>query len=1406
MSIRTDSIGFLDPRSVIAGYHQYRFKDSMAHAKRPSITSDWDKIPKHKWIFKVVMIYLAFEPLVGRSILKGFPLRRFAEHSSMTQAILLNGASLRHFIYPICIDLFRRGKHAPDGLGAVTQLLQEHGHWNIPNPSHGSADKITVSSQAKGNLSQSDFPVNGLQSSLIETMPELSSDIGGSTSTATSTALLCITSFPDAIHTLRFGNPSELHIDSVKAGFLQSYHGLASGEGASYIRSFHLLLLYLLARPVAGTLSPTSVDEASEVLALYFSYFSKKNLLFSGPRHGALRSFAKNLRDLLVHGKLDDQLTASYILGEVKGQYAKFEYQYDNVTVQLPGTTKVLKVTTFLEALESLRSGFAEDLDPASVFSGWYHHNYLRRYTLRQTEIEYAEWDHYDYAVVYLMLKQPAAILQLTTSPDEVKFRARIVHVPVNEHYQGSIMDQSPALLQNARASLPHPTLTGVTHFCHRSYPTPMESGLLRTHMGALKTLRQQIVADSILLPMGVTPVDQRDASVSQLPSSSIHQESREENDSKPSQTVDPVEHSKPAAYNDPRAPLTYDEATVQSLLPKSLERLLASGAYLQKGWLAQVTPTLAPKQQVLLIEKALVKLSQRMKLSKNRPNSSLRRRTFSTLITEAKRMYRMLQARHDALINPNILRRPRNPFTHVVHSTVEADIHETKEWHANEVARYNQLISELQQVEGSDDTTTKQILLRQYHTSQLKVRSAVKYLQRLRIEQKEIMQAKQQLGDATGRPPVAGEKMKTHKDHYQASGVNAQRIVDGFFEGPCLPHRVQHYVLGDLHESFKRAFWILGQRVFPQLIKETGWTDPESLSLAEFETLMYRSLDMRLIHETHRRQFQSLRLIRNAHAHASSEVDVDRLIEFLTDAKDIAYSISKSGLERHVEKYMRLLQSFKQASIRQRDKMQDRFRSIQSSLDYQREMALRKLHRRTRMTIRQSRWTTEEERIDKQYSKAISRSLNELRGIYHERQGILAESLMQFALESQIRNRLRELKPSWASDLVEFLIRDFGVIPDGSSKQTQEGLTQGKPDDHVSDVQFLNPVKLHPGKIAPHTLRLLRRTRKPSLWGDRLRGKQRTFRRSFNPTSDSIQQTNQTPQHLDQFEEDPSFGFLQPLAKNKIHPKTSQKALSSSSARTRPEDQVQKQVKTSHVECKDKTHKEATAIGVNKSNQTTPGYDLSRLVEPIHRSTTRRTSQVEPLKVSHARPITQQNESSKITWRDYQQGQITIRFRNEKPVSSLDKMSMPNDAGDRPSLRFSRSRGVRRHKKGSALSASAPPPRTPENGLTEARTKIDGEETTSMGVHSGTMYTAQNFGNTTHEHEQKPPVHNTPSPPRDTHRDAADKLSKLYALRSAQGHAQYNRGNNASAERKDSGTQYSDPASDTRENQTELR
>lgn len=370
MSIRTDSIGFLDPRSVIAGYHQYRFKDSMAHAKRPSITSDWDKIPKHKWIFEVVMIYLAFEPLVGRSILKGFPLRRFAEHSSMTQAILLNGASLRHFIYPICIDLFRRGKHAPDGLGAVTQLLQEHGHWNIPNPSHGSADKITVSSQAKGNLSQSDFPVNGLQSSLIETMPELSSDIGGSTSTATSTALLCITSFPDAIHTLRFGNPSELHIDSVKAGFLQSYHGLASGEGASYIRSFHLLLLYLLARPVAGTLSPTSVDEASEVLALYFSYFSKKNLLFSGPRHGALRSFAKNLRDLLVHGKLDDQLTASYILGEVKGQYAKFEYQYDNVTVQLPGTTKVLKVTTFLEALESLRSGFAEDLDPASVFSG----------------------------------------------------------------------------------------------------------------------------------------------------------------------------------------------------------------------------------------------------------------------------------------------------------------------------------------------------------------------------------------------------------------------------------------------------------------------------------------------------------------------------------------------------------------------------------------------------------------------------------------------------------------------------------------------------------------------------------------------------------------------------------------------------------------------------------------------------------------------------------------------------------------------------------------------------------------------------------------------------------------------------------------------------------------------------
>lgn len=465
--------------------------------------------------------------------------------------------------------------------------------------------------------------------------------------------------------------------------------------------------------------------------------------------------------------------------------------------------------------------------------------------------------------------------------------------------------------------------------------------------------------------------------------------------------------------------PGTYPEeknSTPRKPFTESVERSLANDEYMVKGWFMRVAPRLPPDEQTRLFrETTAILLAKAREYGHRGSTKSLQRRSISALLHDIDQSYRQLRILGHASIDTATLRRPRNPFTGVSHSTLKNEIEEMERWRAAHSSHYDETLEHLEPATKLDGMS-KHILEKQARITSLKLIFADDYLQRLRARGTPTSSIKAE-PDAIGR---------------QAGYSTGSTSARGVPKPVMVPYQVQHHILGDTHERFKRAIFAFGQRHFPEAMQEKNLNDPEGLSIKDFECLLEEDEFWRDLYKIIQRRLESLRFIRNAYAHEFTEMNLDRLEELLADAKSIARLLEDSSLVNLMQKYRDMLAVYGKRYVNMcagpRRLLSRRFAAAYS----ERKMAQSRLNASCIATH------TKEYHAEKlRFQRKCEEAKASARAAYLRFELTLASELKAFALGSSIRYRLGLGTASWAADLVKTLYEEYATthnLPDEAS------------------------------------------------------------------------------------------------------------------------------------------------------------------------------------------------------------------------------------------------------------------------------------------------------------------------------------------------------------------------------------
>jgi hypothetical protein len=480
-----------------------------------------------------------------------------------------------------------------------------------------------------------------------------------------------------------------------------------------------------------------------------------------------------------------------------------------------------------------------------------------------------------------------------------------------------------------------------------------------------------------------------------------------------------------------------------ERLLPNSIRTSLANGEYMERGWLARVVPGLPANQQTSLfrgtIKRLLVKARQHRRQGSR---MGLQRRTILALVRDAQQLYRQLQLRGAVSIDASILKRARNPFTGVSHSSLEEEIQQTEHWRVIESSHYQQITERLRSGTALD-AFSKHTLKQQCKVSGLKLFNAKDYLKGLRLERTSV--------------PSVGSK--TEIENRQAGYKKTCRPAKGVSNVANLPYTAQHYMLGDIYDRFKRAFFVFGRREIRELMQKKGWYDPEGLSIKEFEYLMDQDEHWHDIHQIFKDKFESIRLIRNAYAHESHEMNMGHLEELLIDAKVIARILANPPLLSLLDKYEELLAAYSKRDLELGGPVREKFRHELIAAKKFRDASLKRLvsSRRKRLT-RPVDLRAEKLRIHRRFDNLKAK----LETDYRSFELILVKELKEFSLASSIRYRLDLRSSEWAASLVQILSEEYATTKN-KLETLQDTSIQGESRDMPSAVKFSNVSKIGP-------------------------------------------------------------------------------------------------------------------------------------------------------------------------------------------------------------------------------------------------------------------------------------------------------------------------------------------------------
>ncbi|RMZ66822.1 hypothetical protein GMOD_00002190 [Pyrenophora seminiperda CCB06] len=238
------------------------------------------------------------------------------------------------------------------------------------------------------------------------------------------------------------------------------------------------------------------------------------------------------------------------------------------------------------------------------------------------------------------------------------------------------------------------------------------------------------------------------------------------------------------------------------------------------------------------------------------------------------------------------------------------------------------------------------------------------------------------------------------------------------------IPYRAQHYVLKDVLDRFKAVLFEFGRGIFPQLMQQEGWIDPEALSIRGFEDILCKYRTWREVYGLYEKQWLSLRHIRNASVHEAAVLDLDRFEELLDDVKDLAYVLEGYEIEALVDGYYGLLARYKEEYIEFLSTHQKKLQDGLNTIEHDRDVALKDLA------------AMEHEEEDKTKQSEINEKFSQMRQdltfscqrIDRDKQNVLTRDLVRYALKSHMRHCLSLEDTVWAAEATKSLAKEYAA------------------------------------------------------------------------------------------------------------------------------------------------------------------------------------------------------------------------------------------------------------------------------------------------------------------------------------------------------------------------------------------
>ena len=378
---------------------------------------------------------------------------------------------------------------------------------------------------------------------------------------------------------------------------------------------------------------------------------------------------------------------------------------------------------------------------------------------------------------------------------------------------------------------------------------------------------------------------------------------------------------------------------------------------------------------------------------------------------------------------------RPVSRFTGKVHADFEDEIRAVKEWREDEqrklAATHKRYKLSMSEASDRDTGRNGEALKRQMVTSQMQLVMVATHLAQLR---KEL---------SSDTPEVRPYQGATEQFNWRGKSTQPDS-EPATTESTSVPYSMLHYVLQDVLYAFKQAMLFFGRREFHDIMRNYNWDSVESVSIKSFMHVMSTDPDIRERMSFAKDEFESLRLLRNAHAHEISDFDVNHTVGLLDDLYIVAIALDMPHLKVTFDKYKDLLKEYEANFVPKRlelwHKTSVRLKKLEAE-HQERQSVLEKNELELRQHLEQMR--IKKAHFNDNFERKSANISRESRLNEATIASRAVQQLRQFTLEREINRLLKLLPAPSRTEMVHSLYITYGAT---TQDDTNQDLPQEQP------------------------------------------------------------------------------------------------------------------------------------------------------------------------------------------------------------------------------------------------------------------------------------------------------------------------------------------------------------------------